>query len=57
MTMKKGIAILGSSGSIGTQALDVIEAYPEYFSLEVPLSTKRIAYSLLQLEQLFLLLQ
>jgi 1-deoxy-D-xylulose-5-phosphate reductoisomerase len=35
MTRKKGIAILGSTGSIGTQALDVIEAYPEYFSLEV----------------------
>ena len=35
MTKKKGIAILGSTGSIGTQALDVIEAYPDYFSLEV----------------------
>ncbi len=32
---KKGIAILGSTGSIGTQALDVIEAYPDYFELEV----------------------
>ena len=35
MTEKKGIAILGSTGSIGTQALEVIEAYPEYFELEV----------------------
>ena len=35
MTKKKGIAILGSTGSIGTQALEVIEAYPDYFSLEV----------------------
>lgn len=35
MTQKKGIAILGSTGSIGTQALDVIEAYPEYFDLQV----------------------
>ena len=26
---------MGSTGSIGTQALDVIEAYPDYFSLEV----------------------
>lgn len=33
--MKKGIAILGSTGSIGTQALEVIEAYPEKFDLQV----------------------
>jgi 1-deoxy-D-xylulose-5-phosphate reductoisomerase len=33
--IKKGIAILGSTGSIGTQALDVISNYPELFSLEV----------------------
>jgi 1-deoxy-D-xylulose-5-phosphate reductoisomerase len=32
---KKRIAILGSTGSIGTQALDVIEANPEIFSVEV----------------------
>lgn len=35
MTEKKGIAILGSTGSIGTQALEVIAAYSEYFDLEV----------------------
>ena len=35
MTTKKGIAILGSTGSIGTQALDVIEAHPESFDLRV----------------------
>lgn len=35
MTSKKGIAILGSTGSIGTQALQVIEAYPEKFDLQV----------------------
>jgi len=35
MQQKKGIAILGSTGSIGTQALDVIEAYPESFDLQV----------------------
>ena len=34
-TKKIGIAILGSTGSIGTQTLEVIENYPEYFSLEV----------------------
>jgi len=32
---KKGIAILGSTGSIGTQALEVIQAYPETFDLQV----------------------
>ena len=32
---KKGVAILGSTGSIGTQALEVIAAYPDYFDLQV----------------------
>jgi len=32
---KRNIAILGSTGSIGTQALDVIEANPEQFQVEV----------------------
>lgn len=32
---KKRIAILGSTGSIGTQALKVIEAHPDYFEAEV----------------------
>jgi 1-deoxy-D-xylulose-5-phosphate reductoisomerase len=31
----KRIAIFGSTGSIGTQALEVIEAHPERFSVEV----------------------
>ena len=35
MSEKKGIAILGSTGSIGTQALEVLEAYPNYFDLQV----------------------
>ncbi len=35
MTKKKGIAILGSTGSIGTQALEVLESYPEHFDLQV----------------------
>ncbi len=35
MIQKKSIAILGSTGSIGTQALDVIRKYPDYFSVEV----------------------
>lgn len=35
MQQKKGIAILGSTGSIGTQALEVIEAHPDHFDLQV----------------------
>lgn len=35
MTQKKGIAILGSTGSIGTQALEVIESYPDLFDLQI----------------------
>lgn len=38
--MKKGIAILGSTGSIGTQALEVIESYPEKFDLQVITANK-----------------
>ena len=32
--MKKRIAILGSTGSIGTQTLEVIAAHPEHFEVE-----------------------
>jgi len=35
LTKKKNIAILGSTGSIGTQALEVIEAHPDAFQVEV----------------------
>jgi len=34
-TEKKNIAILGSTGSIGTQALEVIEQHPDDFQVEV----------------------
>ena len=33
--MQKRIAILGSTGSIGTQALEVISAHPEKFEVEI----------------------
>ena len=33
--MQKQIAILGSTGSIGTQTLEVIEKYPDHFKLEI----------------------
>ena len=35
LSMKKRIAILGSTGSIGTQSLEVIEANPDKFEVEV----------------------
>ena len=35
MEKKKGVAILGSTGSIGTQALEVLEVYPELFDLQL----------------------
>jgi len=35
LSNKRNIAILGSTGSIGTQALEVIEANPEKFQVEV----------------------
>src|SRR3954470_18926406 len=35
MSDKKNIAILGSTGSIGTQALDVVRAHPDKFTVEV----------------------
>ena len=33
--MKKRLAILGSTGSIGTQTLEIVRAFPEQFSVEV----------------------
>ena len=33
--MKKRLAVLGSTGSIGVQTLEVVEAHPELFSLQV----------------------
>lgn len=35
MNEKRGIAILGSTGSIGTQTLEVLSAYPDVFDLQV----------------------
>ena len=40
--MKKGLAILGSTGSIGTQALEVIRENPEEFSVEVLVANRNI---------------
>jgi len=35
MREKKRIAILGSTGSIGTQALEVLEQFPQFFDIKV----------------------
>ena len=40
MNKKRGIAILGSTGSIGSQALDVISANPDIFSVEIIVANK-----------------
>jgi 1-deoxy-D-xylulose-5-phosphate reductoisomerase len=40
---KKKIAILGSTGSIGTQALDVIESHSEVFEVEVLTAQNNVA--------------
>jgi 1-deoxy-D-xylulose-5-phosphate reductoisomerase len=44
---KRHIAILGSTGSIGTQALEVLEQHPEVFELEV-LTAQRNAELLIE---------
>ena len=35
MSKKKGVAILGSTGSIGMKAVDIIATYPDYFDVQV----------------------
>lgn len=47
MNQKRHIAILGSTGSIGTQAVDVIKAHPDQFEVEV-LTTNNNADLLIQ---------
>lgn len=39
--VKKSVAILGSTGSIGTQALDVIASNPDFFEVELLTSNSR----------------
>jgi len=40
MSIRKNIAILGSTGSIGTQALEVISEQPDMFQVEVLTANK-----------------
>lgn len=42
MIRKRKIAILGSTGSIGRQALEVVEQYPDLFSAEVLIAGKNV---------------
>ena len=42
MKKRKRIAILGSTGSIGTQALDIIRDYPDKFQVEVLVANTNI---------------
>ncbi|MFA5417021.1 MAG: 1-deoxy-D-xylulose-5-phosphate reductoisomerase [Bacteroidales bacterium] len=39
---KKNLAIFGSTGSIGTQALEIVAAYPDLFSVEVLVANNNI---------------
>lgn len=50
---KKGVAILGSTGSIGCQALEVIEEQKEFFSVEI-LTANRNASLLIKQAKRFL---
>jgi len=51
LTKKKHIAILGSTGSIGTQALSVIEANPDLFQVEVLTARNNTALLISQAKQ------
>ncbi len=42
MKKKKNIAILGSTGSIGTQALEIIKDYPDLFQAEILVANKNV---------------
>lgn len=42
MKKKKNIAILGSTGSIGTQALQIIHDYPDLFQAEILVANKNV---------------
>ncbi len=49
--MKKRIAILGSTGSIGTQTLEVISQNPDYFEVEVLTANNNIELLIKQARQ------
>jgi 1-deoxy-D-xylulose-5-phosphate reductoisomerase len=49
--MKKRIGILGSTGSIGTQALEVIECFPDVFTVEALSSNNNVELLIKQAKQ------
>ena len=49
--MKKRVAILGSTGSIGKQSLEVIKAHPDFFQVEVLTAHSNIELLIQQAEQ------
>jgi 1-deoxy-D-xylulose-5-phosphate reductoisomerase len=51
MTARKRVAILGSTGSIGTQALDVIAAFPEEFEVVALAAGRNVALLREQVER------
>jgi 1-deoxy-D-xylulose-5-phosphate reductoisomerase len=51
MTARKRVAILGSTGSIGTQALDVIARYPEEFQVVALAAGRNVALLQEQVER------
>ncbi|MBE0667371.1 MAG: 1-deoxy-D-xylulose-5-phosphate reductoisomerase, partial [Bacteroidales bacterium] len=46
--MHKRLAILGSTGSIGTQTLDIVSRYPDLFTVEVLTAGNNIDLLILQ---------
>ena len=51
MSSRKNIAILGSTGSIGTQALEVIREQASHFNVEVLTSNSNAALLIKQAEE------
>ena len=51
MSEKKGITILGSTGSIGTQALDIVRARKNDFKIEALSAGSNIKLLLEQIEE------
>ena len=52
MSIKKNIAILGSTGSIGTQALEVISELPDMFQVEDKINLLSDALASINLERM-----
>ena len=49
--MIKRIAVIGSTGSIGTQALDILSEYPDQFEIKVLVANQNIDLLRSQIEK------